>query len=154
MMKIKNQKFKGFTLIELLIVIAIIGVLSAIAYPSYQEHIKTSRRVDATAALMGLMNAMERHFTETNSYKKAAQSNADTGKPAIFSDTSPLDGKTAYYNLRIKKATRTTYTLRATPISGSAQDKNGFLEINHTQTKGSWDKNNNGSIGSSEKNWD
>ena len=144
---------KGFTLIELLIVIAIIGILSAIAYPSYQEHLKTSRRVDATAALMGLMNAMERHFTETNSYLKAAKNNADTGKPAIFSDVSPLDGKTAYYDLRIHSATRIAYTLRATPISSSAQKNNGFLEINHTQSKGSWDKDNSGSIGSAETSW-
>ncbi|MCK5727743.1 MAG: type IV pilin protein [Methylococcales bacterium] len=150
---IKNKKQNGFTLIELIIVVAIIGILSAIAYPSYQEHIKTSRRVDATAALMGLMNAMERHFTETSSYQKAAKNNADTGKPAIFSETSPLDGKTAYYDLTIHKATRTTYTLRATPISTSAQKNNGFLEINHTQSKGSWDKNNNGSIGNDEKTW-
>ena len=151
---IKNKKRNGFTLIELLIVIAIIGILSAIAYPSYQEHIKTSRRVDATAALMGLMNAMERHFTETNSYQKAAKNNADTGKPAIFSDVSPLDGKTAYYNLTIHKATRTTYTLRAKPVSGGSQKDNGLLEITHTQSKGAWDKNNNGRIDSNEKSWD
>ncbi len=134
-------------------VIAIIGILSAIAYPSYQEHIKNSRRVDATAALMGLMNAMERHFTETNSYQKAAKNDTDTGKPAIFSDVSPLDGKIAYYDLSIHSATRTTYTLRATPISSSAQKNNGFLEINHTQTRGSWDKNNNGNIEANETTW-
>jgi type IV pilus assembly protein PilE len=100
------------------------------------------------------MNAMERHFTETNSYLKAAQNNADRGKPAIFSDVSPIDGKNAYYDLTIVSATRTTYVLRAAPISGSAQAGNGFLQINHTQSKGAWDKDNNGSIANDEKSWD
>lgn len=148
------QKQKAFTLIELMIVVVIIGILIMIAYPSYQEHLKTSRRADAKGALMGLSNAMERYFTETNSYEEAATSNADTGSPRIFSTTSPVDGETAYYDLTITAATSTTYTLRATPISDSSQADNGFLEINHTQSKGRWDRDNSGSLETSETSWD
>ncbi len=150
----KINRHNGFTLIELMIVIAIIGILTAIAFPSYQNYLKQSRRADAKGALMGLANAMERHFTETNSYEKAAVSNANTGKPRIYSTTSPIDGDIAYYDLGITTATQTTYTIRATPISSSAQKDDGFLELKHTDSKGRWDQDNSGSLSSSETGWD
>ncbi|MCP4091353.1 MAG: prepilin-type N-terminal cleavage/methylation domain-containing protein, partial [Gammaproteobacteria bacterium] len=56
-------KSRGFTLIELMIVVAIVGILAAIAYPSYQEQVRKSRRADANGALLGLANAMQRHAT-------------------------------------------------------------------------------------------
>jgi type IV pilus assembly protein PilE len=151
----KINRQNGFTLVELMIVIAIIGILTAIAFPSYQNYLKKSRREDAKGALMGLANAMERHFTETNSYEKAAVNNANIGKPRIYSATSPIDGDTAYYDLRIKEATKTTYTIRATPISSSAQKNDGFLELKHTDSKGGWDRNNSGPpLESTETSWD
>ncbi len=157
MLVMRNKKINrknGFTLVELMVVIAIIGILTAIAFPSYQNYLKKSRREDAKGALMGLANAMERHFTETNSYQKAAVGNADTGTPRIYSATSPIDGDTPYYDLRIMAATQTTYRIRATPISSSAQKNDGFLELLHTDSKGRWDRDNNGSLSSSETGWD
>ena len=59
---------KGFTLVELMIAVAIVGILASIAYPSYQDSVRKSRRADAKGALLGFANAMERHFTENNSY--------------------------------------------------------------------------------------
>lgn len=58
----------GFTLVELMIVIVIIGILAAIAYPSYQESISKARRIDGQAFLMGITNAQERFFTQNNRY--------------------------------------------------------------------------------------
>lgn len=140
----------GFTLIELMIVVAIVGILASIAYPSYQESVRTSRRADAKGALIGLSGAMERHYTETNSYCGAAVTNAigsclsATGSPTIYSTTSPVDGGTAYYDLTIQAATATTYTLRATPVG--PQVDTGILEIKNTESKGRWDKNVDGTI--------
>ncbi len=147
--KTDKSKQNGFTLVELMIVIAIIGILTALAFPSYQGHLKTSRRADAKSALMGLANAMERHFTENNSYVGAATN----GVPVIFSATSPIDGDTVFYNLTVS-LTQTTYTLRATPVSGGSQSGNGFLELKHTDSKGRWDRDNSGSLSSSEIGWD
>ncbi|MEQ1557359.1 MAG: type IV pilin protein [Methyloglobulus sp.] len=129
-------KNKGFTLIELMIAVAIIGILAAIAVPSYQESVRKSRRADVKGALLGLANAMERRFTETNSYLGAAGTDAtptDTGtpRPSIFK------GATDYYNLTINPATQSSYTLTATPISGKSQatDKCGNFTLNEQGVK-------------------
>jgi len=129
------MKINGFTLIELMITVAIIGILSSIAYPSYQDSVYKSRRADAKGALLGLSNAMERHYTETNSYTAAAVSGADSGLPAIYAQQSPVSGGTAYYTLSINASTTNTYTLRAIPAGAQSSDSCGNLEITHTGIK-------------------
>lgn len=130
---------KGFTLIELMITVAIVGILASIAIPSYQDSVRKSRRADAKAVLLGLANAMERHFTETNSYLGAAgtaDSPADTGTPHIYSGQSPVDGGTVYYNLTINTATATAFMLHAAPAGAQSGDRCGTLTLTQTGTKG------------------
>jgi len=147
-----EQKQQGVTLIELMVVVAIVGILVAIAYPSYQDSVKSSRRSDAQGALTGLASAMERHFTANNSYLGAGASGADTGAPAIYATQSPLDGTSKFYDLTIQAGiTATTYTLRATPISAQVGD--GLIELLSTGQK-RWDKDNSGdATGTGENNW-
>ncbi len=122
---------KGFTLIELMIVVAIVGILAGIAYPSYQEQVRSSRRAECGGALMGLANAMERHFTTNNSYLGAGTTAGNTGTPTIYNTQCPIDGGTATYDLTINTVTQTTYTLYASPIAGAPQagDKCGTFTL-------------------------
>lgn len=127
---------KAFTLIELMVTVAIVGILAGIAYPSYQDSVMKSRRADAKGALLGFANAMERRFTETNSYLGAGAAGGNTGTPTIFSATSPVDGGTPYYNLTINAATASTYTLNAAPTGVQANDKCGTLSLTQTGARG------------------
>jgi type IV pilus assembly protein PilE len=132
-----RTKPKGFTLIELMIVVAIIGILAAIAYPSYQDSVRKSRRADAKAALLGFSNAMERHFTVSNTYEGAAAGGTDTGTPAatIYPAEAPIDGGTKYYDLTINAAGGSSFTLWAAPKGAQASDPCGTLTLTHTGAK-------------------
>lgn len=126
---------KGFTLIELMFAVAIFSTLVSIAYPSYMDQMSKVRRSDAQGALLGLASAMERYFTEKNTYLGAAGSTnapADTGSPRIFPNQAPLDGNTKYYNLTINSATATSYSLQASPIGVQANDACGNLTLSST----------------------
>lgn len=144
---IKMIRRNGFTLIELMITVAIIGILAAVAYPSYLNFIIDGRRTDAQEALLGFANAMERHKTENMAYTEAATGSpaGDTGAPATttFPSQAPIDSNDKFYNLTIEAAGSLNYTLRATPIVGTSQASDGLLEITSTGVR-RWDQNSDG----------
>ncbi|WP_309149074.1 MULTISPECIES: type IV pilin protein [Dasania] len=149
-----NQQ-KGFTLIELMIVIAIVGILAAIAIPAYNENVTASRRADAMSAMAGFASAMEREFTNNGSYANADGDVGDeaagaNAAPVIYATEAPLDGGTKYYDLVINQADRTSYILRAIPKNAQAGD--GFIELRSTGEK-FWDRNNNGALAGTENCW-
>lgn len=134
-MKSRTQQH-GFNLVELMVVVAIVGIIAAIAYPSYLEQIRTTKRADCSGALVSLGNAMERHYSVNGSYLGAAAAGANTGAPAIFSASCPVDGGAATYNLTIQAATASTYNLNAAPTGAQTGDKCGTLTFSNTGVKG------------------
>jgi type IV pilus assembly protein PilE len=58
----------GFTLIELMIVVAVVGILAAIAYPSYTDSVLKGRRTQARTAILDLLQQQERYMTQNNTY--------------------------------------------------------------------------------------
>ncbi|MDO6694025.1 type IV pilin protein [Aliiglaciecola sp. 3_MG-2023] len=147
---------KGFTLIELMITVAIVGIITSIAYPSYQGYLKTSNRGAAQSDLMALAAAMERHKASTYSYKGAAESAADTGKPAIFHSYSPSSepATNKKYDLTIESvsASGSSYMITATPVSGTSQAGDGNVYY-YSDGRKAWDKDNSSSLSSSEYCW-
>ena len=129
----RNQQ--GITLIELMVVVTIVAILAAIAYPSYQEQIRSSRRAECSGALVNFGSAMERFYTVNGSYLGAAAGGANTGVPAVFPGTCPVDGGDATYNLTIQAATAATFSLQAIPVGPQAGDKCGTFTLTNTGLK-------------------
>lgn len=120
---------KGFNLMELMIAVTIIGIIAAIAYPSYTEHVQRTRRSDAHVALLNLAARMEHFYTENNTYV-GANNPADVG-----AGNNSTEG---FYQLTIGNQTATSYTLTATPVAGGPQasDTCGALTLTNTNLKG------------------
>jgi type IV pilus assembly protein PilE len=123
----KRAKHSGVTLIEIVIVMAIIGILASIAYPSYQEQVRTSRRGDCAGELQLLANAMERSFTLNGTYPVAL--------PAGFNATCPIDGGTPVYNFAVLNG-GATFNISAAPVGAQAGDKCGTLTLTNLGAQG------------------
>lgn len=63
----KNQS-QGFTLIEVMVIVVIVGILAAVAYPTYQFAIRKAKRSEGKAALMQLMQQEERYYSQNTTY--------------------------------------------------------------------------------------
>jgi type IV pilus assembly protein PilE len=140
-----KSRQQGFTLVELMVTVAIVGILAGIAIPSYQDSVRKSRRADVKGILLNLANAMERHYTEANTYCDSADASGanncgavgtnDTGTPSASVFTIPPE-ITSFYEVTIDVATVSTYTLRARPIGAQANDRCDDLTLTHTGIKG------------------
>jgi len=120
------KKRKGFTLIELMIVVAIIGVVSAIAFPSYNAYMIQSRRGDAMRSLARIADLQERYYLQNNTYATTL---------ALLNVTSPIT-PLGYYTLTIPTANVTGFTITATAIDIQVADiKCLTLSIDSTDLK-------------------
>ena len=130
-----KRKLRGMNLIELMIVVAIVGLIAAFAYPSYLNNVRDSKRAECSGAMAGFANAMERFYSVNGTYLGAAAGGANTGAPAVFATTCPADGSDTTYTLTIAAATASTYSLRATPAGTQSEDACGSLSLTNTGVK-------------------
>ncbi|MNK10292.1 Fimbrial protein precursor [compost metagenome] len=125
---IARRAVRGFTLIELMIVVGIVGILAAIAYPSYNEHVRKSRRAQAKADLVEYAQTLERFHTSNNSYADFAFANGTT------TVNSPREGGTVAYEITVESE-QSAFTLTATAKNGQLKDKCGNLSVNQANVK-------------------
>ena len=118
----KPSHRSGFTLIELMIVLAILAIITAVAYPNYIDQIRKSRRADAISTLMDRAQLLERCFTRFNAYDVD-----DCPDPAGPS----ADG---FYQIASTRTT-TTYTLTATPNGDQALDRCAVMTLDYLGNK-------------------
>ena len=111
---------RGFTLLELLIVVAILGVLTAIAIPSYNGYMTSSRRNNAINNLWAIYMKEQEYFTNNGTYYGTATcgNNAGAINTALFSGQNILVD--SYYTYCITPVSGATFTAKATLISNTA----------------------------------
>ncbi len=123
-----------------MIAVAVVAILASVAIPSYQEHVRNSRRADAKADLLELAQFMERFFTVNNRYDQ------DTGgNPPILPFTQSPRSGTAYYTVSFEGGApaQAAFTLQTIPVAGSAQANDGMLQLDNTGAR-RWDRDHDG----------
>jgi type IV pilus assembly protein PilE len=132
---------KGFSLIELMIVIAIIGILAAVAVPSYQDSIRKGKRAEGRTALTEMLQQQERFATQKNTYAEFTTAGATSGDAAAFKTFSGDTRSKAAYLLKAEKCTAPNDNLKncvvvtAVPVTQFVDPQVGELSLESTGKK-------------------
>jgi len=126
---------RGFTLIEIMIALAIVAILTAVAYPSYTSYVARAKRADARSTLLQAAQFMQRFYAANDQFEKDRGGN-DAALPSNL-QRSPSDGP-QMYAISMTNPTATSYILTASPVVGSqmANDACGSFTLTNTGVRG------------------
>ena len=120
----------GFTLIEMMIVVAIIGVLAAIAYPSYQQYVIKTKRTDMMTEMQNIASQIESRKLALGSYNAIS-----AGVQTDFAIDYPRQGDKLYAVTITPTPLTDKWTVTATPKSGTQMVTDGILSLNYQSNK-------------------
>lgn len=126
----------GFSLIELMIAVAVVGILAAIAYPSYQDYVRKSRRSAAQSVLLEVAQKEQQIFLDIRGYAAAADNAAIQTSPLRVALPSDIGN---FYDFSVTVSTPSgappEFLAEANPKSGQSADKCGKMSITHLGVK-------------------
>ena len=109
-----RRRMQGITLIELMIVVVIVSILAAVAYPNYQEFTARAKRNEARAALLRLATNQERFYLNNNTFTQDLTSLG-------FATTPTWTTETGYYTIQVTAANASNFTATATYLQGGRE---------------------------------
>lgn len=116
----------GFSLIEMMIVVAIIAIIASIALPSYNEHVRKTRRAAGGACATAMAQQMERWYTTNLTY---------VGGDLVLDTTVCQDSALDFYTIGSSDVAARTYTITATPTGAQTGDACGILSVTQSGAK-------------------
>jgi type IV pilus assembly protein PilE len=116
------NQVRGFTLIEVMIVVAIIGILAAIAYPSYRDQMIKSRRAEGKATLVAVAQAVEKCRTLYGRYDSPGAAPYDCAAAQQTTGANFVESENGFYRVTSTAIARTTFTLQAAPQQAQQAD--------------------------------
>lgn len=143
---------KGFTLIEVMIVAAIIGILAAIAYPSYQESVRKSKRADMQSQLLDTAAKMQKYRIANFTFFKPGATTAITLSDIGVASAYPVSGQ-QLYDIELKNVTAGSWLLEAKPKTNTMQTPDGAMALN-SRGERCWTKGASSCTPSATSNWD